>query len=166
MLNHVRRIGSILIALSLAIASACWVSDIHSIYYGGEFPLTEQSSHLFIVFLYNREAQIMMDLKMNTDVEFAMMGPGQIQTFLSRGVVTYFIQSNVRGGLNRTLGIVEQGAYILFFNSTDRNQVVRMQLFQKGPEYNLLILSVILFALGILLVLASFILSRFFQRRV
>lgn len=155
-MNPIKRVGVILAALSLAIASGCWVADLNSLYSGGGISFTEQSNHsIYLVFMYNRETQIVIDLTRNSNVEFTMMNSEQIHTLLSQGIATYFMQSNIRGGLNKTLGAVDQGIYVLIFNSTDKNQVVNMRLVQKGPEYGLITLSMILFLFGTILISSS-----------
>ncbi|MEM2940368.1 MAG: hypothetical protein QW304_02325 [Thermoproteota archaeon] len=155
-MNPIKRIGTILTALSLAIMSGCWVADLNSLYYGGGISLAEQSNHsIYLAFMYNRETQIVMDLTTDSNVEFTMLNSEQIRTLLSQGITTYFMQSTIRGGLNKTLGAIDQGFYILIFNSTDKNQVVNMKVIQKGPEYGLIALGMILLLFGAFLIASS-----------
>lgn len=165
-MNLIKRIGVILVALSLAIVSGCWVADLNSLYYGGGVSFTEQSNHsIYLAFVYNRETQLIMDLTRNSNVEFTMMSSEQIHTLLSKGITTYFMQSNIRGGLNKTLGVIDQGVCALIFNSTDKNQVVNMQLIQKGPEYGLITLGTALLLFGTLLILFSLAFDKFLRLR-
>jgi|GEM_PF-3566672 hypothetical protein len=156
----IKKLGMLSATLSLAIVLGCWFSDLNSLYYTGAASFTESNSSFYAVFLYNRETRIMMDPIKSSNVESIMMNSEQIRKFLSQSSTSYIARFSFNKGLNKTLGSLNQGIYVLVFNSSDKNQVVNFQLVQKGVEYDLIILSIVLFIFGVSLIVLSSIMFR------
>ncbi|MBO3842016.1 MAG: hypothetical protein FGF48_06320 [Candidatus Brockarchaeota archaeon] len=147
------RLGTIMISLSLAVMLGHLMFYASSAYYSGVMGFTDYRYGVYLAYLYNKETKVLVDLKENSKVGLIIMNQAQIQNLISNNRTLYFACFNFTGSLDETLGRIDQGLYVLIFDSTDKDQEARFQIIQNGLELDLMSYSAILFFLGIILIL-------------
>ncbi|MEM3449479.1 MAG: hypothetical protein QXP38_11515 [Nitrososphaerota archaeon] len=158
------RLGTIIISISLAAMLGHLMFYVNSAYYSSAMGFTDYRYGVYFAYLYNRETKLMVDLKESSKVGLVVMNQAQIQNLISNNRISYFACFNFTGGLNETFGRVDQGLYVLIFDSTDKDQIARFQIIQSGLELDLMSYSATLLFLGAILISPQF-LRPFIQRK-